>query len=257
MIVRDAILAQEPYTVAAGTAGTLRGRARLVPLVERPVPPAHAAPEPVCNAELVPPAAPVLSVASVSAWLAEQDHDVLRTLPQVALELEEIREDAHTAGFNAGRIAGSAAAAEQTARLHELLEGIVTSVRTECLREQEQLAQQCVEIVATAIAQIAGPLLATHEAVVGAVMAALGKVKAAAELTVRVNPADLPMLEEQHAQLTAVTAATTLHLVSDAQVTLGGCLIESPAGTLDARLEVQLEGLCESLRAARSRRAAS
>jgi flagellar assembly protein FliH len=257
MIVRDAVLAEELYTVgSAPAAGSVRERARPVPLFQPPslgVPATH---ELVgCEAE-VQPAALVLTLEIVAAWLAAQDHEVLRELPSVALELAEIREDAHTMGFNAGRVAGTAAAAETTARLHEQLEGIIEAVRAECLRAQDQLAQQCVEIVAAAIGQIAGPLLATREAAVGAVAAALAKVKAAAELTVRVNPADLPSLEEQRAKLAAVTAASHLHLLADAQVALGGCLIDSSAGTLDARLELQLEGLCESLRAARARMAA-
>jgi flagellar assembly protein FliH len=255
MLVRNAILSDEPYTLAsaAAQAGSIRDLARLVP-VYRPTAPALTS---QCVAGLAQPdepeqpAAPALTLATVSAWLAEQDHDVLRELPQVAVELAEIREDAHTAGFNAGRLEGDSAAAQETARLHELLKVIIEAVRTDCLREQERLAQQCVEIVAAALAQIAGPLLATREAAVGAVAAALGKAKPAAELTVRVNPADLSSLEAQRAALTAVTAAPTLHLLADAQVALGGCLVESPIGTLDARLELQLQGLFETLRAAR------
>jgi flagellar assembly protein FliH len=85
---------------------------------------------------------------------------------------------------------------------------------------------------------------------------ALSRAKAAAELSVRVNPADLPLLEARRAELLATTAAPVLHLLADARVTLGGCLIESAAGTLDARLELQLQGLFETLRAARARMAA-
>jgi len=100
-------------------------------------------------------------------------------------------------------------------------------VRADCLREQEHLAQQCVDIVAAAIEQIAGPLLATREAAVGAVAVAIGKVKAAAELTVRVNPADVSLLEPQRAQLAALTAAPAVHLQADTQVALVGCLVVS------------------------------
>jgi flagellar assembly protein FliH len=254
MIVRDAVLSDELYTVAstAAPAGMIRDLARPVPVYRPPAPPLamQSAAELIHPGE---PAVPALTLASVSAWLTEQDHHVLRELPQVAVELAEIREDAHAAGFNAGRIAGGAAAAQETARLHELLQVIVAAVRADCLREQERLAQQCVEIVAAALAQIAGPLLATREAAVGAVAAALSKAKPAVELTVRVNPADLSLLEAQRAALAAVTAAPTLHLLADAQVVLGGCLVESPTGTLDARLELQLQGLFETLRTARSR----
>jgi flagellar biosynthesis/type III secretory pathway protein FliH len=254
MIVRDAILAEEPYTVAAAAAqpGMRRDLARPVPVYR----PAAFVAQPADDlAHLAQPsasAAPVLTLAAVAAWLAEQDHDVLRELPEVAVELAEIREDAYTAGFDAGRIEGSVAAAQQTARRHELLKASIEAVRADCLREQTRLEEQCVEIVVAAIAQIAGPLLATRAAAVGAVAAALSKAKAAAELTVRVNPTDLSLLEEQRSELAALTATPTLHLLGDAQVALGGCLIDSPVGTLDARFEVQLQGLFEALRVARA-----
>jgi flagellar assembly protein FliH len=253
MIVRDAILSDEPYTVvsAAAQAGSIRDLARPVPVSRPAVPHSQCAAELASAAELDLPTTPTLSLATVSEWLTAQDHDVLSALPQVALELAEIREDAHTAGFNAGRNAGRTAAVQETLQLHELLKGSIEAVRADCLRQQEQLAQQCVDIVAAALAQIAGPLLATREAVVGAVALALGKAKPAAELTLRVNPADVSLLETQRAALTAVTAASALHLLADAQVALGGCLIESPTGTLDARLELQLQGLFETLRTAR------
>jgi flagellar biosynthesis/type III secretory pathway protein FliH len=260
MIVRDAVLSDEPYTLisVATQAGTIRELARAAPLLKPAAPTMQGAAEFAQICEPEPPATPALTLtlATVGAWLAEQDHDVLRELPQVAIELDEIREDARTAGFNAGRVAGSAAAAQENAHRYELLKVTIEAVRADCLRQQEHLEQQCVDIVAAAIGQIAGPLLATREAAVGAVSAALGKVKAAAELTVRVNPGDVSLLEAQRAELAAVTAATALRLLPDPQVALGGCLIESSIGTLDARFELQLHGLCETLRVARARVAA-
>lgn len=258
MIVRDAILSDERYILANSPAqpGMIRDVPRLVPAPRPVVLPLTALQAPSTVDEPAEVAAaqapdPVLTLATVSAWLAEQTHDVLCELPTVAAELEEIREDAYTAGRNAGRIDGRAAAVHETLQLHELLKSSIDAVRAECLRAQGHLAAQCVEIVAAAIAQIAGPLLATREAATGAVLTALSRAKAAPELTVRVNPAEFALLETQHAQL-AASAATSLQLIADSQVTLGGCLIESQAGTLDARLDVQLQGLFETLRVAQA-----
>jgi len=98
MIVRDAILSEELYTVAgpATPAGTHRQLVRPRPLYRAPplalaVPsaPTLASPdEPPALVTLVPVVAPVLTLEMVGAWLAAQEHDVLRELPQVTLELE-------------------------------------------------------------------------------------------------------------------------------------------------------------------------
>ncbi len=264
MIVRNAMLSDEPYTVspAAPGADMIRDAARLVP-VHRPQ--AVAAPVPVllnevsvASAVTIVPAPPVFTPASVAAWLVGQDRDALLTaIPGLATELADIRDDAHAAGFSAGQLAGRAAAVQQTEQWHAMLEATAEALRADGERHQARLAEQCVDIVAAAIGKIAGPLLATREAALGAVTAALAQAKPGHELTVRVHPEDLSWLEPQRGLLAALVSTRELNLVADAQVMLGGCLIESSVGTLDARLEVQLQGLYETLRAAREERSAS
>jgi len=194
---------------------------------------------------------PALTVATVSAWLAEQDRQTLTSaMPGLAVELEEMREDAHAAGFNAGESDGRAALQAQIVQQHAVLESLVDALRTQYEQEQSRLAALCVDIVAAAFTKIAGPLLATRAAAYAAVAEALAKAKAGHALTVRVHPTDLPVLESQREQLTAVVCAP-LTLLADPQVVLGGCMIDSQPGTLDARLEVQLQGLYDTLRAAK------
>lgn len=268
MIVRNAVFSDEPYTVSPAVPGAdmIRDAARPVP-ARRPQ--AVAAPLPVLVNEVSPaspvtsavtsaPVPPAFTPVSVAAWLAEQDRDVLLTaIPGLATELADIRDDAYAAGFSAGQLAGRAEASQQTEQLHAMLKATVEALSADCERQQTRLAAQCVDIVAVAIGKIAGPLLATREAALGAVTAALAQAKPGLELTVRVHPADLPWLEPQQGLLAGLVSGAALHLVADAQVMLGGCFIDSPVGTLDARLEVQLQGLCETLRTAREGRSAS
>jgi flagellar assembly protein FliH len=247
MIVRDAIVSDEPYTLGgAGSAGLVK--------VPRPAPAPRL--EPVLSPAICieaasrPPIEPMLTPARVAAWLADQDRDVLiSTVPGLMAELAEIREDAHTAGFNAGQLEGRVAAHEQTAQLQVILKGVVDGLRAQYQDQQAQLATHCVEIVATALGKIAGPLLATRDAALGAVIEALRRARAGEELTLHVHPAEHAWLETEREQLTAVVSAP-LTLLADARVALGGCRIESLSGTLDARLEVQLQELFETLRAA-------
>jgi flagellar biosynthesis/type III secretory pathway protein FliH len=262
MIFRDAILSDEPYTLRAESQ-----ESPMVHEVTRPVPmrrpypvltvlqastEADTAVEAHPSVEVATLSqAPALTPAAVSKWLVEQDRETLVVaIPGLEAELEEIREDAYAAGFNVGQVDGRAAAREQVLQQGVLLKSLVDAVRSQCEQEQARLSTLCVDIVAVALGKIGGPLLATREAAYAAVTEALARAKAGHELTVRVNPTDLPGLEAQHAQLSALLYAP-LQWVADPQVVLGGCVVESQPGTLDARFEVQLQGLYDTLRLAK------
>jgi flagellar biosynthesis/type III secretory pathway protein FliH len=256
MIFRDAIVSDEPYT--------LRTESQEYPMVQevtRPMPMRR--PQPVLAAlqaavdahpevEVSAPArTPPLTLAAVSQWLVEQDRETLvAAIPGLAAELEKIHKDAYAAGFSSGEVTARAACEEQVLQQGVILKSLGDALRVQYEREQARLAALCVDIVAVALGKIAGPLLATREAAYSAVAEALGKAKAGHELTVRVNPSDLSGLQAQHAQLSALLCAP-LQLVADPQVVLGGCVIESQPGTLDARFEVLLQGLYDTLRAAK------
>jgi flagellar biosynthesis/type III secretory pathway protein FliH len=55
----------------------------------------------------------------------------------------------------------------------------------------------------------------------------------------RVSPRDHPVLQAQF--------GAELDVVADERVAAGGCLIETTGGTLDARLEIQLRRLLDTL----------
>ena len=67
------------------------------------------------------------------------------------------------------------------------------------------------------------------------------------QLTVHLHPDDCRAMEG--------SGQDALRYVADAAITLGGCRLESAAGTLDARLERQLEQLRLALLKAREERA--
>jgi flagellar biosynthesis/type III secretory pathway protein FliH len=94
--------------------------------------------------------------------------------------------------------------------------------------------------------------LPTREAATSAVLEVLRKVREGRELIVRVCPDDLALLEEQRSLLAASLGGRKFSLVADTRVEVGGCIVESQLGSLDGRLEVQLRGLYDTLRAAKS-----
>jgi flagellar assembly protein FliH len=99
-----------------------------------------------------------------------------------------------------------------------------------------------VEIAFAAVCKVLGEAAASEEGVRAMVQEAMRQIRAKEGLVLRVAPADY----ERLAGLSLGEGAK-LELVADERVALGGCLIETAGGTLDARLEVQLRQLVDTL----------
>ena len=68
------------------------------------------------------------------------------------------------------------------------------------------------------------------------------------ELRIRVNPADTAMLEEHlPMMLEAMNGASKASIESDESISRGGCIISTPDGDVDARLEGQLSHIARTL----------
>ena len=202
------------------------------------------------------PALPVretLTFEAVAAWLAVQDEPTRNACASILSdELTNVHETARNDGRALGEAQGREQAQQENQRLLDGLAVIARAAEEELSREQSRLADLCAEIVGEAFAKIAGPLLSTRKAAVGAVTEVLRRVKEGRDLVVRVSPIDLPILQKEETRLAAAVPGRALKLVADARIELGGCIVESSLGTLDGRLDVQLRELYATLRAARA-----
>lgn len=79
------------------------------------------------------------------------------------------------------------------------------------------------------------------------VLNALRQTRQQEMLTVRVNAADLPLLENLREKIDSFGRARYMDFVADQAIKTGGCIIESASGTIDARLETQLRILENAL----------
>jgi type III secretion protein L len=84
-------------------------------------------------------------------------------------------------------------------------------------------------------------------AVVDIVATALRQARRNEMITIRVNPADLPVIEEQRQRLDRAGREKYMDLVPDPRVASGGCVIESESGAIDAQLETQFRVLERAL----------
>jgi len=151
-------------------------------------------------------------------------------------------------GLQQGRQAGHQEYAERLSRLQSL----ITAAQAAQVRGIETVADDAAEVVLTAIAKVLGDGFLSRDAAVAAVREAVRRCQGRDKLHIRVAPEQLAMLEERRGELLDGTVTSHVTLVADEQVRGGGCVIESAAGTLDARLETQLHRLVDALRAART-----
>lgn len=203
-------------------------------------------------AEPPPPLAPSLTVDRVCEWLAAQPTEVravcARQLsPDIEACTERARESGHEIGCTQGREEVIAAARSSLGALSQVAAACEQAYSRECA----QLAEGCAQIVAEIFRKLAGPALVSREAALGAVLEVLKRVKDERELTLRVSAQDLSFLESQSSAIREALGTRSWSLCADPRVTLGGCLVESSLGTLDGRLELQLQELLETLRAAK------
>ena len=148
-------------------------------------------------------------------------------------EAEEIRAEAYREGVEK-------AVAEFEENLFEVRE-----IRDRIWRETEQ---DLLRLAVRLTEKILGREMKTDKKTVADIVStALQNARQQEKLTVRVNPADLPVVEKETENLTRTGRTRFIDFVADPRVTEGGCLIESEVGTIDARLETQLRVLERAL----------
>lgn len=180
--------------------------------------------------------------ARADGLLADARGAAAAILADAEAEAEAIRAQARAEGFAAGHDAGHAAAwaavEASTALLRQAVEG-AAATRKALL---EGVEEQAVALALTAARRVVGAAAEGYaglaaEVVRRGVRAAGGRV-----LRVRVNPADA---EPVTAELLA--SGTDVPVQPDTAVETGGCVLDLDGGTVDLRLDAQMESIERAL----------
>jgi flagellar assembly protein FliH len=178
----------------------------------------------------------------------------VQALPQVAspepapqederATLEELRRQAFDDGYRDGRSQGEKEARAELAAELQNLQALARSVRDALAQGIEGVEDALVEIAFAAVCKVLGRAAASEEGVRAMVHEAMSEVRSKEGVVLRVSP-------REHAALQAQLGAE-LEVRADERVAAGGCLIETTGGTLDARLDIQLRRLADTLARAR------
>jgi type III secretion protein L len=166
---------------------------------------------------------------------AEGRRQAAELLAQARAEAEVLR----SAAVSEGREEGLARATEVAVRASLLHDGLLA-------RAEAELVELALAVAGRVLSRIA-------ERDDGAVVELAGRALEAArqrsEVTLRAHPDDLAALRAAEPQLLeSLPRARRVALVGDATVGRGGVVVESEAGSYDARLAPQLEALGRALR---------
>jgi flagellar assembly protein FliH len=218
-------------------------------------------------APIAPPAAAALDAAESdytaklaraatehAAALHQRDKEIAalrHASHKAALALAEVQADAerrgHAAGEKKGEQAGRAALAAQAERL----QGLASRIDDAFGAAMDGAELAMVDIAFAAVCRIVGEQGAARATIVAVVRAAIAATRSRDQLTVRLHPDDAALVTD------GTHPGEGVRYVADPLVSLGGCIVDSAGGTLDARFETQLTLLAAALKEARALRASS
>lgn len=161
---------------------------------------------------------------------------------RIRARAEQEAEAAKQAGFAAGREEGisevSALLQAARARMDRELGASKDTAITLARRMAEKIVGRAIDLSPELMSQIVAEALQTSRARSG-------------KIILRVHPEDLARIEAGRPQWAAALAASVdVRLQPDATVEHGGCMVDTPSGRVDARLQTQLDALERALRAA-------
>jgi flagellar assembly protein FliH len=189
------------------------------------------------------PAAP-----DVQSLVAQARESVLA---QFKDEAEKARELGRQRGLQEGRLAGAEEAKKsfesELARVRSIAGKLQQAVESG-IRGMEDVA---IAIAFEATCKMLGTAAVTREGIQGLVKEAVAHAINTERVVVRLHAGDLSALREVDALDTALQSGTQVSWVADDSIELGGCVVETDGGELDARLETQVERLRATLVAAR------
>jgi flagellar assembly protein FliH len=167
------------------------------------------------------------------------------------------RERARADGYAAGMAEAKAAAAKELALTHQKFQVMVDSAMSAM-----ELAHKAVlstlqssagKVAFAAVCRLVGRKLASPEFLMGLVEHACAQLRTDVIATARLHPRDVNTLRDLMQGQDLKIRSLGLKVIPDDSLALGGCVIESASGRVDACLESQLRRLHAVLAAPDSR----
>jgi flagellar biosynthesis/type III secretory pathway protein FliH len=162
-------------------------------------------------------------------------------LAQAQAQSESIAEAAKSAGRDEGLAAGRAEIEADLAESVASLEGVVAEARADRQKIIEGAETEIVKLAMTIAERIVHEQITVDpKVVVDNVRQALTRLVGREVVTLRVNPADLDLIRSHRDGIAGSNDVEHLRVVEDARVDRGGVIVETDAGTIDAKISTQI-----------------
>jgi flagellar assembly protein FliH len=160
---------------------------------------------------------------------------------------EELR-----ASYERGRLEAEQALSQQLlqqrAEVHELMGGVLTSLRQAVPQIVRETENAMIALTLSVAQKLVAGLPISVALVEEVVRDALAQIEGTAQFTVRLHPADLALLQKSDSPLlSSGDGAAEFRFLSSPEVTRGGCLVQTHFGTVDARRETKFDLLQRTL----------
>ena len=180
--------------------------------------------------------------------------DVRLLVQAPAQDWEEHLREREQAAHERGRLDGERALSQQLLQqrneMAELQRGVVDSLRRALPQVILEAQTALIQLALESAQKIVAGLPVSPEMIEAVVREALRQVEDTAEIAIQLHPEDLALLRKHNSPiLNGVPEAGPLRFTGSADVTRGGCLVQTRFGLIDARRETKVEQLRHTLAA--------
>lgn len=190
------------------------------------------------------------AAADAQRMIEQAQRSALELVEQAEARAQSMEAEARTRGYDAGFDVGKAAADEQMSEMIAAMHGLLAETRDSRRFVIESAEPELVRL-AMAIAEriVHEQISIDPNVVVENVRSALTRLVSREVVTLRVNPADLETMRQHRDAIVSVSDIEQLRIVEDQRVDRGGVVVETDAGTIDAKITTQLREARRVLRA--------
>lgn len=162
--------------------------------------------------------------------------------------LQEREQAAFENGRRAGETALNAQLLQQRNQTIELQRGILTSLQTALPQVAHEAESALIDLALESAKKIVAGMTVDVAMVENTVREALRQAEDTAEIVIQLHPDDLALLRENQSPILNGSPETgPLRFAHSAEISRGGCIIQTRFGLIDARRETKIEQLRQSL----------
>ncbi len=181
------------------------------------------------------------AAADAEALIRQAEGVALELLEQARAGVSSISDQARSDGHEQGYADGKSAAENELTPVIVTMREMIESIRAQRAQVVSAAEPELVRL-AMAIAEriVHGELVTNPNVVVENVRQALTRLVTREVITLRVNPADHDAVRTHRDAIVAASDVEHLRIVEDQRVDRGGVVVETDAGTIDAKIATQL-----------------